>query len=66
MASAEQNHLRGKENSFSVEKYDLSDCDVIVIPWLDIKNKSDVDYSAMCLNLFRLMKSVGKVRPDTR
>ena len=25
----------------------------LVVPWLDVKNKSDDDYSDMCFNLFR-------------
>ena len=26
---------------------------ISVIPWLDIKNKTDLDYQDMCFNLFR-------------
>ena len=66
----EQDVIRRKKNSFSVEKYNLTDCDVLgedligvyfdcliweflVVPWIDMKGKSDKDYSDMCFNMFR-------------
>ena len=70
MVGMEQDNLRETEKSFTVERFDVSDCNVIgkdllllrrsisifvilVIPWLDIQDKKDEDYSDMCFNLFR-------------
>ena len=69
MVGHEQDILRNKTKSFSVERFDLSDCDalgslkhqnswlinfsILVIPWLDIKDKNDRDYADLCFNLFR-------------
>jgi len=64
MVGSEQDKLRRSEKSFSVEKNDLSDCDFLVIPWLDIKNKTDLDYQDMCFNLFSMMKAMGISLPS--
>ena len=68
MVGKEQDSLRGTEKSFSVEKFDVSDCNVIgriscfgehlyifllVIPWLDIQDKNNEEYKDTCFNLFR-------------
>jgi len=68
MVGQEQDSLRSATHkSFVVAKYDLSDCDVIVIPWLNIKDKDDADYSNMCLNLFRLIKHRGiRLAPNAK
>ena len=40
----------GSQHTDSYLPFDIS---ILVIPWLDIKDKKDADYSDMCLNLFR-------------
>ena len=75
----EQDNLHIRQESFSVVKLDLTDCDVLggfvemvkegsnekilfyisAVPFIDVKNTNDSDYSDMCFNLFSLFKSLG-------